>query len=140
MHFFRALLTSTFAPSRIRNRLQGAFMAQKTRVILVDDIEGNEITDGSGETLQFGLDGVTYEIDLTDRNASKLRDALSFYIAHARRTGGRRQTGRGNSTGSGGSNRSDLQKIREWAKENGYKVSDRGRISKEVQEAYAAAN
>lgn len=112
-------------------------MAQKTRVILVDDIEGNEITDGSGETIQFGLDGVMYEIDLTDRNASKLRDSLSFYIAHARRTGGRRQTGRSN---GGGSNRSDLQKIREWAKENGYQVSDRGRISKEVQEAYAAAN
>jgi hypothetical protein len=113
-------------------------MAQKTRVILVDDIDGEEITDG-GETLQFGLDGVTYEIDLNDKNAAKLRDALSFYIAHARRVGGRRQTSRSGG-GTASARGSDLQKIREWAKENGYKVSDRGRISKEVQEAYAAAH
>lgn len=111
-------------------------MAQKTRVILVDDIEGDEITDG-GETIQFGLDGVAYEIDLNDKNAAKLRDAMSFYIAHARRVGGRRQTTRGGATSA---SRNELQKIREWAKENGYKVSDRGRISKEVMEAYAAAH
>ncbi len=113
-------------------------MAQKTRVILVDDLDGEEITDG-GETIQFGLDGVTYEIDLNDKNAAKLRDALSYYIAHARRVGGRRQTSRAGG-GAASASRSELQKIRAWAKEHGYKVSDRGRISKEVQEAYAAAH
>lgn len=109
-------------------------MAQKTRLILVDDIEGEEITNG-GETVQFGIDGVTYEIDLTDKNASKMRDAFSFYVDHARRVGGRRQTSR-----AGGGSRSEVQKVREWAKANGYQVSERGRISKEVQEAYAAAH
>lgn len=112
-------------------------MAQQTRVVLVDDIEGQEITEG-GETVQFGIDGVTYEIDLSDKNAAKMREAFGLYVDHGRRVGGRRQTTR-SSKGSRAS-RGELQNMRDWAKENGYQVSDRGRVSKKVQEAYAAAH
>lgn len=109
-------------------------MAQRVQVILVDDIDGGEAT----ETVEFGLDGVTYEIDLSDEHAADLRDGLAKWIGHARRSGGRRQTRR---RGAGAPLRgNDLAKVREWGRENGYKVSDRGRIPQDVQDAYAAAH
>ena len=63
-------------------------MAQHIFVSLVDDIDGSE----ADETVQFALDGVTYEIDLSAENAEELRDALAPYIEHARRAGGRKRT------------------------------------------------
>lgn len=111
-------------------------MAQRVQVILVDDVNGGE----ASETVEFALDGVTYEIDLSDENAAKLRDDMATWIGQARRSGGRRQTRR-RSGGSASSGRSDdLAKMREWGRENGYKVSSRGRVSQELQDAYAAAH
>ncbi|GAA3605541.1 Lsr2 family protein [Marihabitans asiaticum] len=107
-------------------------MAQRVQIILEDDLDGGP----AEETVTFGLDGVTYEIDLNERNAAALRDGMARYVGNARRAGGRKQTGRKSS--GGGSN--ETAKIREWAKANGYDVSERGRISAEVQEAYAKAN
>jgi hypothetical protein len=110
-------------------------MAQKVNIILVDDIDGSE----ASETVTFGLDGSTYEIDLNDAHAAQLREALSGYVGHARKvTGARRGTRR--SSGSSGSTGGDTKAIREWARANGHEVSDRGRISAEIQEAYAAAH
>ncbi len=111
-------------------------MVQKVMVTLIDDVDGSP----ADETVLFSLDGVNYEIDLTTENAAKLRDALAPWVGHARRAGGRRTTARrprssGRSGGSG-----DASKIREWARANGYTVSDRGRIPAEVAEAYAKAN
>lgn len=62
-------------------------MAQKVFVSLVDDIDGSE----ADETVEFGLDGVNYEIDLSAENAEELRDALAQYVEHARRAGGRKR-------------------------------------------------
>lgn len=109
-------------------------MAQKVNIVLVDDLDGSEAT----ETVTFGLDGQTYEIDLNEKNAAGLRDALAPYLGHARRsTGGRRNgsTGR-KSTTVGPSPRL----VRDWARSNGYEVSDRGRVSAEIVQAYEAAN
>lgn len=113
------------------------FMAQRVNVVLVDDIDG---TDAS-ETVSFAIDGVDYEIDLSEKHAADLRDAVSLYVGHARRTGGRRK-GRGRSSGSGGSGGAGASAadIRAWARENGWEVPERGRVSAEVREAYAAAN
>ena len=111
-------------------------MAQRVNVVLVDDIDGKD----AEETVSFALDGVDYEIDLSDKHAAELRNALSLYIGHARRTGGRRKSGRRSSsptTADGGASAAD---IRAWARENGWDVPDRGRVSAEVREAYAAAN
>jgi Lsr2 len=112
-------------------------MAQRVNVVLVDDIDG---TDAS-ETVSFAIDGVDYEIDLSEKHAADLRDAVSLYIGHARRTGGRRKC-RGRSSGSGGSGGAGASAadIRAWARENGWEVPERGRVSAEVREAYAAAN
>lgn len=112
-------------------------MAQKVQVLLVDDIDGGT----ADETVTFALDGVSYEIDLTTAHAAELRDALGTWVGHARKVGGRSSSGRGSS--SGGSSRprrsSDAGAVRTWAKENGYEVSERGRISAEIREAYEAA-
>jgi hypothetical protein len=108
-------------------------MAQRVKVELVDDVDGTE----ADETVTFALDGVTYEIDLSSANADKLRDALASWVGHARRSGGTRKAAR---NGSGGGRKRDLAKVREWARAHGHQVSDRGRISAEVQAAYDKAN
>lgn len=106
-------------------------MARKTYTVLTDDIDGGE---ASG-TVEFALDGVSYEIDLNEENAEKLRETLSSWISSGRRVGGRRRPGTSTSQGS-----SDAGLIRAWAKENGIEVSERGRIASEVREAYEAAH
>ena len=123
-------------------------MAQKTVVTLVDDLTGEESEDIT--TVEFALDGVTYEIDLDDKNSASLRDALADYVAAARRTGGRRATGTtrrrsgGAGTGTpratspGGYDRETSKQIREWAKTQGFEVSDRGRVPNNVVEAWEA--
>ena len=111
-------------------------MAQRVNVVLVDDIDDSE----ASETVGFGLDGVDYEIDLSDEHAAELRDALSLYIGHARRVGGRRKGGRRGSAASASSDGTSAADIRAWARENGWEVPERGRVSAEVREAFAAAN
>ena len=107
-------------------------MAQKVTVVLEDDIDGGE----AAETIQFGLDGVSYEIDLSEANAASMRDALASWVGHARRVGGRKQSG----TRTLSTKRNDLNEIREWARANGRQVSDRGRIPAAITEAYDAAH
>ncbi len=106
-------------------------MAQKTKVVLIDDVDGGE----ANETVTFGLDGVTYEIDVSATHAAQLRDSLAGWVASGRRVGGRSKTGTRKATGSG----EDTSAIRNWAKENGHQVSERGRISANIREAYAAS-
>ena len=112
-------------------------MAQRVNVVLVDDIDGSDAV----ETVSFALDGVDYEIDLSEQHAGELRNAVSLYIGHGRRTGGRRRSGR-RSSGSAAANHdgASAADIRAWARENGWDVPERGRVSAEVREAYAAAN
>src|SRR3954467_10545068 len=81
-------------------------MAQRTVVQLVDDIDGTQIADNQGETVTFGLDGATYEIDLTDQNAKQLRDAVQIYVANGRRVGGGRGRPAASSRGTSGGARS----------------------------------
>lgn len=109
-------------------------MAQRVEVVLIDDVDGGK----ADETVSFAIDGVSYEIDLSEKNARKLRDALASWTGHARRSGGGR--GRRRSSAGGGAKRTDLAAVREWARANGYQISDRGRISSEIQAAYDKAH
>ncbi|WP_159704519.1 Lsr2 family protein [Arthrobacter sp. 18067] len=107
-------------------------MAQKVKIILVDDLD-----EGSAdETVRFGLDGVSYEMDLSTANAASLRKALEPYVAKARKTSSGRAT-RGRATAA---RSQDSAQIRQWARDNGYTVNSRGRIQAEIQEAYQKAN
>lgn len=110
-------------------------MAQKVQVILLDDLDGGEAT----ETVSFALDGASYEIDLSAKNAGKLRDALAPYVASARRASARRARGRAAATG-GRASRTDTTAIREWARDQGLKVSDRGRIPSDILAKYETAH
>jgi hypothetical protein len=113
--------------------LIGETMAQKVQVLLVDDVDGGP----ADETVTFAVDGVTYEIDLTTKNAAKLRDALAVWQGHARKISGRSSS---RSAPRARASRGDAQAIRDWAKAQGHKVSERGRISAEVKAAYEAAH
>lgn len=101
--------------------------------MLIDDVDQT----AADETVTFALDGVTYEIDLSSGNANSLRSDLARWVGHARRTGGRKST---TTTAAKGKNREELAKVRDWARSAGHVVSDRGRISATVQEAYDRAH
>ena len=111
-------------------------MAQRVQVILEDDIDGGTAV----ETVTFGLDGSSYEIDLSKKNAAKLRDALAPYVASGRRAGRVASSSRRGARSSARSDRERIQAIREWARQTGHPVSDRGRIPASIVEAYEEAN
>lgn len=108
-------------------------MAQKTTVLLVDDIDGG----AADETVPFSLDGVSYEIDLSADNAARLRDLLGPYVGAGRRLGGRART-RARRGGSGAG--TDSAAVRAWAREQGLQISDRGRIPADIVAQYDAAH
>ncbi len=112
-------------------------MAKQVITILADDLDGSE----ADRTIEFGLDGVTYTIDLSEKNAGKLRKALDPYLAVAARAG--RSAGqprgvarRNSAAAPARASREQNQAIREWAAKNGYEVSERGRIPSSVVEAF----
>lgn len=115
-------------------------MAKQVITLLTDDLDGGK----ADRTVEFGLDGVNYTIDLSEKNAGKLRKALDGYIAAGSRMGritpeGRGAGQRGGAKGARGASRSDRDQnraIREWATKNGYDVSERGRIPASVVRAY----
>jgi hypothetical protein len=112
-------------------------VAQKVHIILEDDLDGSEAT----ETVSFGLDGTNYEIDLNDENATALREALATYVGHGRKVSGtRRAARRSNGAASASSDGASAKEIREWARDNGHEVPERGRIPGEVREAFEAAH
>ncbi len=107
-------------------------MAQKVNIVLIDDIDGSDAV----ETVTFGLDGTSYEIDLNKKNAAALRDALAGYVGNARKVTASRRGRRSTAAALGPSAR----EVRDWARSNGFKVPDRGRIPADVREAFDKAN
>lgn len=114
---------------------EGDSVVQKTQVVLIDDIDGSE----GDETVTFALDGVSYEIDLSAAHATELREAFAQWIGHGRKTAPK-VVGRTTSARRGRTDREQLQKIREWARANGYTVNDRGRIPGRVLDAFQEAH
>lgn len=105
-------------------------MAQRQLTQITDDLDGSILEEAT--TIQFSLEGVSFEIDLSTENAEQLRSAVAPFLSAARRTSGRRT--RGNTTTA--ATMRDLGAIREWARSNGYSISDRGRVSVEILEAF----
>ena len=114
-------------------------MAKQVITVLTDDLDGGE----ADRTVEFGLDGVNYTIDLSEKNAGKLRKALEPFLSAATRLG--RNGGapaaaatarRATPVATSRSSRDQNQAIREWANKNGHNVSERGRIPSHVVEAY----
>jgi hypothetical protein len=120
-------------------------MAQKVQVMLVCDLHEDEVE--GVETVSFGLDGSSYEIDTCEEHAAELRDAFARFVGSARRagrpaasTGARRSTRASSRAAAPGSDRERVQAIREWARSNGHTVSERGRLSATVLAAYEKAH
>jgi hypothetical protein len=111
-------------------------MAKQVITLLTDDLDGGE----ADRTVEFGLDGVNYTIDLSEKNAGKLRKALDPFLNVATRVGrgggGGGAARRSAPASTGRAGRDQNQAIREWAAKNGYEVSARGRIPSSVVEAY----
>lgn len=107
-------------------------MAQKIVTTLIDDLDGGT----AHETIDFALDGKQYEIDLSEGNASTLREILAQYASAARKAMGGSSRNARKVQGSPADDRQRNQAIREWAHANGMKVSERGRIPAEVIDAY----
>jgi hypothetical protein len=110
-------------------------MARKVEVRLLDDIDGS----AADETVAFALDGVQYEIDLSDKNARLLREVFAEFTAHGRRAGrGAVAVSRRRGPVSRADNRQHSQAIREWARRAGLHLADRGRIPQEIVDRYEA--
>jgi hypothetical protein len=108
-------------------------MARSVAVVVTDDMDGSP----NAETVTFGLDGVTYEIDLSTGNRAKLERDIAPYIDAGRRIArSRNRSGQGRAAGP----RIDRAAVRVWAKENGIQVSERGRISAQLMSEYEAAH
>lgn len=107
-------------------------MARKVVTILEDDLDGSE----ASETLNFGLDGTEYEIDLNGEHADELRESLRRYTDVARKTPG----GRGRPSRRSSSSGVDAKAIRSWALDQGLQVNARGRIQADIVEKYQAAH
>ncbi len=103
-------------------------MATRVLTTLQDDIDGSAAV----ETVRFALDGVEWEIDLSERNANRLRNSLSDFIAHGRKIGGKRRT-------HASASQVDTKAVRKWAQANGIELNNRGRIPIDVMERYRAA-
>lgn len=106
-------------------------MAQKVQTLYIDDIDGSE----AEGTVRFGLDGTGYEIDLSAAHREELHNALEPFIAHARKVGGTRRAARGRR----GASAIDTRKVREWAKERGIEIKERGRVPANVVAQYREA-
>jgi len=110
-------------------------MAKQVITLLTDDLDGSE----ADRTVEFGLDGVNYTIDLSEKNTGKLRKAIGPFLNAATRVGRARVapvTRRGAAASTARTAREDNQAIREWANQNGHPVSERGRIPVHIVEAY----
>ncbi len=106
-------------------------MAQRTQILYVDDIDGGQ----AEGTVRFGLDGTDYEIDLSKKHADQFAKDIGPYIAAARKLPSARRAARGPRAG-----RHDQSDVRAWARSQGLKVSDRGRIPAEVLARYQSAH
>lgn len=119
-------------------------MAQKIIVQLHSDLSEVEIPQGEGSTVNFSFQGKSFEIDLSDKELAEFEEVLDIYMEKGRRANRTRSgsapvaSTHGN-TGSG-IPKEELQKIRAWGQENGFKVSERGRVKNDLVEAYRAAN
>jgi hypothetical protein len=106
-------------------------MAQKVQIVLIDDIDGGN----ADETVQFSLDGTSYEIDLSTQNAARLRSNMSEFVGHARKAASRSAARRPRHSGSGKS-----AQIRAWARQQGLAVNERGRIPADLAAKFEAAH
>jgi hypothetical protein len=105
-------------------------MAVRIIHLTTDDLDGSE----GAETIEFGMDGVRYEIDLGEVNAKVLREMMAPYVEAGRLAGAQPKAPAGERN-----DRAELRRVREWARQNGHKIGSKGRVPRYIWDAYRAA-
>ena len=113
-------------------------MAQKVIREFIDDIDGSE----AERTFPFAVDGTNYEIDLSSQNIKEFNEAIGGFVESARKV---KASGHGRrvhktSTSDSGRSREQTQAVREWARQQGHSINDRGRIPVSIQQAFDQAH
>ena len=121
-------------------------MTTRTLQVMTDDFDGTELKPGQGQTVRFSFEGTDYSIDLSDKNVKKFSTEIGVWVAKAhtvkdtalaaRRRSRAGRTGRSSVKTSA----ADMKALRDWAREHGYTVSERGRVPTEVRDAYTTAH
>jgi hypothetical protein len=131
---FRTLSDAVFTSDR---RIR--FVAKKTIVEIIDDIDGEPIESG-GETIRFAVNGTEYSIDLNGKNATEFHRKMNYYIKHGERIGGRRRGSSPKPASKAEAGGTNIREIRAWARANGHDVASKGRIPEDIVAAYSAAH
>jgi hypothetical protein len=122
-------------------------MAQKVQVVLTCDLDEEEVP--AVQTVTFGYDGHTYAFELCEQHLEEVNEIFQAWIGAARLAdGGRRRRAsaataapsRARRSGGGGGSTNGSGDIRTWARDNGFSISERGRIPAEVRRAYEEAH
>jgi hypothetical protein len=113
-------------------------MAQKVIREFIDDIDGSE----AERTFTFAVDGTNYEIDLSSQNIKEFNEAIAGFVESARKVkaSGTRRRAHNTSTSDSGRSREQIQAVREWARQQGHSINDRGRIPTSIQQAFDQAH
>ena len=114
-------------------------MAQRTQIVLIDDLDGTEITDGEGQSITFSWSGVDYSIDLSKANADRFEKAIGPYLEKAQRVGVRKSRPSSSPSSRSAGSQVDTKAVRAWAASNSIQLSNRGRLPADVIERYKAA-
>jgi hypothetical protein len=109
-------------------------VAQKVVVELLDDLDGSEAV----ETIVFALNGQSYEIDLGEKNAGKLRKVLAPFVEAGRKQGGSKRAKTRVPVRSG--DHPNPGEVRAWAASQGIEVAGRGRVPADIITKYQAAH
>lgn len=110
-------------------------MAKRVTEIMIDDLDGSEITPENGGTVHFAFQGMNYEIDLSDKNTAEFTELLANYIDKARKVAAVSKTNRKGASRTGSL---DLSIVRTWLRDQGHNVSTRGRIPADLIALYEA--
>ena len=113
-------------------------MAQKVSREFIDDIDGSEVE----RTFTFAVDGTNYEIDLSSQNIKEFNEAIAGFVESARKVkaSGTGRRAHKTSTSDSGRSREQTQAVREWARQQGHSINDRGRIPASIQQAFDQAH
>jgi len=120
-------------------------VAIRTVQVITDDLDGTELKPGQGRTVRFSFDGSDYAIDLSDKNVKRFTAEIEVWTSKAHppeetSPAGRRRRARTSGTTARTAAATDTKAVRDWARDNGYTVSGRGRVSTEIRDAYTAAH
>jgi hypothetical protein len=113
-------------------------MAQKVQITLLCDLDDGNVE--ADETLEFGLGGASYEVDVCGKHAQQVRDGLQPFVVHGRKTSAASSSSSRRRSGRAAAGRDQTAGVRAWAKDQGIQVNDRGRIPASVVKEYEAAH